>query len=205
MTTNSATGNSPITRTHRGLLLAAAIMTYLLVTMGGVVCATRSTLGCPDWPACFGQFIPPQQSNTIIEYTHRFIAALTTPLIVAAAVVGWRRARPIKWVSTPPLIAIGLTCAVIVFGAFAVLTGLPPAVAAIDLGSALSILALMTTATVIAFARRTDPVVNKLSFRNPFAGLTLWTAGAVFFVLVSGVLVATSGSLVRCLGISSLQ
>ena len=201
MTTDSAIGSSSITRSHRILLLTAAVMTYLLVTMGGIVCATRSTFGCPDWPACFGQFIPPLQSNAIIEYTHRFIAALTTPLIVAAAVVGWRKTRSVGWVSTPPLIAIGLTFVVIVFGAFAVLTGLPPALAAIDLGSALIVLALMVTATVIAFARREDrALVNPLSFHSSFAKLTLWSAGAVFFVLVSAVLVARSGSLVRCLG-----
>jgi heme A synthase len=176
-------------------------MTYLLVTMGGIVCVTESTLGCPDWPGCFGKLIPPLQSNAIIEYTHRFVAALTTPFIVAAAVVGWRRTRSIKWVSGPPLIAMVLTGAVIVFGAFAVLTGLPPALAAIDLGSALLVLALMTTATVIACAPRQDSAHRSpLSFRSSFAKLTLWTAGAVFFVLVSAVLVARSGSVVRCLG-----
>jgi heme a synthase len=201
MSTDSATGNTSITGFHRNLLLAASVITYLLVTMGGVVCATRSTLGCPDWPACFGQFVPPMQSQAIIEYTHRFIAALTTPLIIASAIVGWRGPRSIKWVSRPPLIAVALTFAVIVFGAFAVLTGLPPAVAALDLGSALTVLALMVTATVIAFARRDNPALaDSLSFRDPFARLTLWTTGAVFFVLVSAVLVAESGSLVRCLG-----
>ena len=201
MSTDSATGNTSITGFHRNLLLAASVITYLLVTMGGIVCATRSTLGCPDWPACFGQFVPPMQSNAIIEYTHRFIAALTTPLIIAAAIVGWRGPRSIKWVSRPPLIAVALTFAVIVFGAFAVLTGLPPAVAALDLGSALTILALMVTATVIAFARRDHPALaDSLLFRDPFARLALWTTGAVFFVLVSAVLVAESGSLVRCLG-----
>jgi len=201
MTTTSATGNPSITRSHRNLLLTTTIMTYLLVTMGGIVCATESALGCPDWPGCFGQLVPPLQSNAIIEYAHRVIAALTTPLIIAAAVVGWRRTRSIKWMSRPPLIAIALTCAVIVFGAFAVLTGLPPAVAAIDLGSALLVLALMVTATVVAFAPRDDPTrVAPLSFRSPFAKLTLWTAGAIFFVLVSAVLVARNGSFVRCLG-----
>jgi heme A synthase len=141
------------------------------------------------------------QSNAIIEYTHRLIAALTTPLIIAAAVVGWRRARPIRWVSAPPLVAIGLTGAVITFGAFAVLTGLPPTVAALDLGSALLVLALMTTATVVACTRRDQSAsLRSVSFRDPFAKLTLWITGLVFFVLVSAVLVATSGSLVRCLG-----
>jgi len=99
------------------------------------------------------------------------------------------------------LIAVALTCAVIIFGAFAVLTGLPPTLAAIDLGSALTVLALMAAATVTAFARRADSaLVNPLSFQSSFAKLTLWTAGAVFFVLVSAVLVARSGSFVRCLG-----
>jgi heme A synthase len=196
MTTDSGVGSLSVTRSHRILLVTTAVMSYLLVTMGGIVCATRSTLGCPDWPACFGQFVPPMQANAIIEYTHRFIAALTTPLILAAAIVGWRRTRSIQWVSRPPLIALALACAVIVFGAFAVLTGLPPGVAVIDLGSALMVLALMVTAAVSAFAERPAP----LSFRSPFARLTLWTAGAVFFVLASGVLVAKSGSVVRCLG-----
>jgi cytochrome c oxidase assembly protein subunit 15 len=201
MTTDFAIGRSPITRSHRILLLTATVMTYLLVTMGGIVCATQSTLGCPDWPGCFGQFVPPLQINAIIEYAHRFIAALTTPLIIAAAVVGWRKTPSVKWVSRPPLIAIVLTFAVIVFGAFAVLTGLPPALAAVDLGSALLILALMTTATVMAFARYKNPALaNPLAFRSSFAKLTLWTAGAVFFVLVSAVLVAEPGSVVRCLG-----
>jgi cytochrome c oxidase assembly protein subunit 15 len=201
MTIDSVIRTTSTTRFQRILLLTASVITYLLVTMGGIVCATRSTLGCPDWPGCFGQFIPPLQSNAIIEYTHRFIAALTTPLIITAAIVGWRRSRPMKWISRPPVIAVAFTFAVIVFGAFAVLTGLPPALAAVDLGSALIVLALMVIATVSAFAQRDNPMLaDSLSFRKPFARLVLWTAGAVFFVLVSAVLVAESGSLVRCLG-----
>jgi len=198
---NVITDNSTITKTHRNLLLVAAIITYLLVTMGGIVCATRSTLGCPDWPACFGQFVPPPQINAVIEYTHRFIAMLTTPLIIAAAALGWRQTRSVKWISRPPLVAVVLTFAVIVFGAFAVLTGLPPAVAALDLGSALIVLALMIGTAIIALARTNHPdLEDSLSFDDSFSKLILWTAGAVFFVLVSAVLVAQSGSLVRCLG-----
>ena len=79
-----------ITRQHRYLLLTAAVMTYLLITTGGIVCVTESGLGCPDWPGCYGRILPPKRMDAIIEYTHRLVAALTSPVIIAAAIVGWR-------------------------------------------------------------------------------------------------------------------
>jgi heme A synthase len=139
--------------------------------------------------------------DSIIEYTHRLVAGLTSLLIVAAAILGWRNVRPIRWVSWPPAIAILFLLAVSVFGALAVLRGLSPDLAAIDLGSALTVQALLLTATVVAFARRRDLALpNRLSFQSPFARLVLWTLVAVFAVLVSGVLVAQGGPIVRCLG-----
>jgi cytochrome c oxidase assembly protein subunit 15 len=190
-----------VTKGHRYLLLTASIMTYLLITMGGVVCVTNSGQGCPDWPGCYGQIIPPMRMDAIIEYAHRFIAALTSPFIIVAAIVGWWKYRSIRWVSWPPVIAVLLLFAVIVFGAFAVLTGLPPWIAAIDLGSALLVLALLLTATVTAFSHHHNPTrPDRLWFRSSFAQLSMWTLAAVFIVLVSGVLIAKSGSIVRCLG-----
>lgn len=186
---------------HRYLLLAAAMMTYLLVTLGGIVCITNSSQGCPDWPRCYGQLIPPLRLDSIIEYTHRLVAALTTPLIIAAAIVGWRKTRAVRWLSLPPIIAVILAFAVIVFGAFSVLTGLPPILAAIDLGAALMVLALIVVAAVVAWYCRYNPEMsNQISFRKPFAMVVLFTVIAVFIVFVSGVIVADSGSMVRCLG-----
>ena len=190
-----------VTRAHYLLLLIASVVTYLLIVMGGVVCMTGSGLGCPDWPMCYGQIIPPVNMGAIIETTHRFLAALTSPLIVAAAVMGWRRHRSIWWLSRPPAIAVALVLAVAVFGAFAVLTGLPPIIAAIDVGCALMVPALMLTTWAVARARRDDPALRvRLAFRTPFARLTLLTLTVVLLVLVSGPLVADVGSLARCLG-----
>jgi cytochrome c oxidase assembly protein subunit 15 len=197
---SSEVSSSRISRGHRNLLLVATVFTALLVTMGAVVCATESGAACPDWPGCFGRAIPPPQIHSIIEYTHRFIAALTTPLIIAAAVVGWRRARHDVLITRLPLIAIFFTLAVVVFGAFAVLTGLARGVAALDLGSALIVLTLMTTSTTAAYARRDNPALpDRLSLGTRFATLGAATGILVYGVYVGGILVAGTGSLTRCL------
>ena len=201
MTRDGALSEGRVTPAQSALLLLTSVVTYLLIVMGSVVCTTGSGLGCPDWPMCYGKIIPPVNMGAIIETTHRFLAALTSPLIVAAAVVGWRKHRSIWWLSRPPAIAVALVLAVVVFGAFAVLTGLPPLIAAVDVGCALMVLALVLTTWVVARARRDDPSVpDRLGIRTPFVVLTLSAAAAVFLVLISGPLAADVGSLARCLG-----
>ena len=201
MTTNFTLRAPRITRCHRDLLLAAGIMTCLLVALGGIVCATESGAGCPDWPGCYGRIVPPPQVHSIIEYTHRLAAALTTPLILASAAVTWWRARRLRWVSWPLALVLPFLLAVIALGALTVLTGLPRGWAAVDLGLALIVLALVVTAATVAWAR--GDALNRpdrLSARSATARLSLAALAAVFAVHVSGVLVAGAGSLTRCLG-----
>ena len=183
-------------RKFRNLLLAASILTFLLIVLGGTVCMTGSTLGCPDWPGCFGQVIPPLQVNAIIEYAHRFVAALSGVVILASAVAAWRKYRT-TWIRLALVVTVILLAAVVVFGAFAVLTGLARGVAAVDLGSALLVLALVLALTTAVF--RSENPAN-LSLQDPFARLGMVTLAATFLVLVSAVLVAPSGSIIRCLG-----
>lgn len=201
MSANLNSENGSTLKRYQNLLLAGTVMTYILVTMGGVVCATESGLACPDWPGCYGQIVPPMRIDAIIEYTHRFAALLTAPLILSAAIIGWRRFRSTRLLSWPPLLAMVFAIAVAIFGRFAVLTGLAPGVAAVDLGSALIVLLLMTTATVVAFSHHDNlSLRDRLSFQSPFARLSMGTLITTFIVLDSAVLVAASGSLTRCLG-----
>jgi cytochrome c oxidase assembly protein subunit 15 len=200
--TNPSSSTPPlISRRHCYLLLASALMTYLLIVMGGVVCVTGSGGGCPDWPGCYGSIIPPLQTASIIEYLHRLVAGLAFVLIIGAAIVSWRKSAALRWVSWPALLAVVLLLVVSAFGAVAVLHGLPPGLAAVDLGSALVVLGLVSTAAVVAFAHRADPsLAGGLSGRQAFTRLVFWTMVAIYLVLVSGVLVAGKGSLTRCLG-----
>jgi len=193
--------NYPAVHRFRYLALAATILTYLLITIGGIVRVTGSGLGCPDWPTCHGQIIPPMRLDAWIEFIHRFIAAFTSPFILAAAILGVWKFRAIKWVSRPPVIAVSLLVVEIILGAITVLTELPPEIVAVHLGTALAIFALLLTSTVVGFARHQNPALpDRLSFRSPFARLTLWTLAAMFLVLVSGAWVAGSGSTAGCIG-----
>ncbi|MDP3718728.1 MAG: COX15/CtaA family protein [Acidobacteriota bacterium] len=90
------------------LALWATATTYFLILVGGLVRASGAGLGCPDWPRCFGGWVPPmslaelppqfdpsQFNPTLMwtEYLNRLLGATVGLLIIATAVSAWRHHR----------------------------------------------------------------------------------------------------------------
>jgi len=121
----------PVSAQRRFLWCAAGTVAtiYALILVGGIVRASGAGMGCPDWPTCFGQWIPPLDESelpanyqeiyaergyadtvfnvrkTWTEYLNRLLGAFTGLTILATLVFAcpYRRQDPL----VPGLAAAG--------------------------------------------------------------------------------------------------
>lgn len=69
------------------------IGTLLLLIIGAQLQVLRASLVCPDWPLCFGEFLPLYMTPAFYESLHRFVAVLIAICSFFWGVGQWSKVR----------------------------------------------------------------------------------------------------------------
>lgn len=161
----------------RRLGLLSVALTVVLMGLGAWVKANGAGLSCPDWPACYGEWVPPfpsmetggqysgiqgpdvdhaegyTQAQVLYEWVHRLAASLVGLVVLAYAVVAVRGRELAPATRQLPAAAFCLVIFQALLGAITVVTGNPPWATTAHLVTAVAFLLTLAVGTCYAALR----------------------------------------------------
>jgi protoheme IX farnesyltransferase len=174
---------SPVTRFQK-LAIATVVTTVLLVTIGVVVRATGSGMGCPDWPLCNGRLVPEMGNyQAWFEWIHRTVAALIGFEILGLALLAFRDHRDRRSLIWPTLVAIVLVGFQAWLGRETVRLNNSGESVTAHLAAAMALLGLLVYIVVRAFYPERIPGRGS---SQRFTLLAAFTAAATYALLLFG-------------------
>ena len=197
MIITQSTLNSDIKSWYKYLSVSTLLSAFAQITLGGFVRTSESGLGCPDWPLCYGQIIPPMDFHTWVEWSHRLNASVLMMLVFALCfftLTQYKNIRVLKNFSVTNVILVIITA---LLGGITVITELAWWVRLIHLALAQSLIACLTVMTWYSFSM---PHINEIKrFEDPKWKIKITIMiSLVYLLMISGSYMVGMGASSAC-------
>jgi len=174
--------------------LTSTILSYLLIFVGGLVRVSGSGLGCPDWPKCFGRWVPPINIEQIpahidstafnivlawIEYGNRtlgVIVGISILLMTVIALIHFRKNNKILFSS---LLSLFLVISNGGLGAIVVSSILNPFIVSLHMILALFLVSVLSYTTIESYK-----IVDTNKFTNMYLSKKISTSLILLWIFI---------------------
>src|SRR5574340_105975 len=195
---NETLQSQPASNRFGKALIAAAILTFLMVMAGYLVRFDGSPGACSDWPTCYGNWGVPSNLAAQLDMGHRVLVALSG--LAVFGLTAWSfRVRSKSWMIR---LLLSLALAGILAGTLigrAMVFDLPEAwISSAHLGLALLVMALVTAAAVRGNIDQPEGEIAPTG--SGFSRWAVLALAVVFVLMVSGARLAQSGVGEACSG-----
>ncbi len=177
---------------------ATVFAVYFLIFIGGLVRVSGAGLGCPDWPRCYGLWIPPTSVNqlppqydpltfnpvlTWIEYLNRLVGVIVGFFILILAGLAVKNfSRQVK-ILVPSLAALVLVLFQAWLGKIVVTSDLHPFIVTLHLVLALVIVSVLIYVAMQARELHNPEVISLKNSNQSKVVFGLWVAVMLQIVL----------------------
>ena len=174
--------------------VVSTILSYLLIFVGGLVRVSGSGMGCPDWPRCFGRWIPPTNIDQIpsyidatsfnivlawIEYGNRFLGVLVGFSIIILNIIAiyyFRKELKLLISAILSLILVGANGGL---GAIVVSSILNPFLVSLHMILALMLVSVLSYACIESYK-----LINVENFKDLQVNRSLSNSLIFFWILI---------------------
>lgn len=200
-------------KSYQRIAIVTVCAVFFLILVGATVRASGSGMGCPDWPTCFGRWVPPTHESqlpanyqeiyadrgyaetrfnpvkTWTEYVNRLVGVTIGLLIILTAWRSWACRHHDRWIPIASFAALAMVLYQGWLGARVVASNLQPGMITLHMLMALAIVGTL----LFALARARRGLVPAVSIEQLDPRFQWWLYG----VLIMTVLQVAMGTQIR--------
>ena len=174
--------------------LTSTILSYLLIFVGGLVRVSGSGLGCPDWPKCFGRWVPPINIEQIpahidstafnivlawIEYGNRTLGVIVGISILLMSIIALIYFRKNNKILFSSLLSLFLVISNGGLGAIVVSSILNPFIVSLHMILALFLVSVLSYTTIESYK-----IIDTNKFTNMYLSKKISTSLILLWIFI---------------------